>query len=363
MLVKWTSVVKSLSDIKIYDPRERPRDKPRTIHFGADFNGFRVTTPTPTPTPPTFTTTITTTTTATPVYLHTTSTPGTHEEDIKGLPAPDVLLHAFGLLHNAAGSPTTPTSAPQPYDHWETSNTIISSSDNGQKHLSPLSAIKKLTSAHPAPPVAPLPPDASTFPPPISFSSLAPSYISSRRSVIDIHQTPMPVVHNSNPISYSTPSSNVYISKGDLPHHDPTPAYISSTPYPDHPHFSSSPYPKQQQHYEEAPVHTTPAPDLHYHNHEQPQVHASSTPRPDHPIFYSTPEPKNIHVESHADPHFPVHGPPLSQYLEVPKSESAFNHRHADHKHEFSPLPPPNTRITNLPDVLATLFHHQVQIQ
>jgi hypothetical protein len=26
-------------------------------------------------------------------------------------------------------------------------------------------------------------------------------------------------------------------------------------------------------------------------------------------------------------------------------------------------LPPPNTRITNLPDVLATLFHHQVQIQ
>ena len=341
-------VVKTLSDIKIYDPRERPRDKPRTIHFGADFNGFRVTTSTPT---------VTTAAATTAGHLHTTPSTGVPQEDIKGLPAPDILLHAFGLLQN--GQAPTSTLAPQPYDHWETSNSIAVPNTPGPLHSSPLSPVKKLPSAHPHPPTTalPLPVEISSVPPPITFSSLPPPYVSSRRAVVDSHSTPMPVVHNANPVSYTTASSNVYINKGD--HHLPDgqpPAYGSSTPFLSHHEITTTTY----------HVTSTQPPPVKHHPTEPPTYVGSSTPHPDHYPHFSTVEPTGVYVESHADPTpFTVYSTPVSQYLEVPKHEQAFNHRHADlqqqHRHEFSPLPPPDTRINNLPDVLATLFHHQVQ--
>ena len=147
-------VVKNLNDLEIYDPR-RQKEKPRTIHFGADFNGFRITSPTPHPvqstTPAVFHST--TTTTATPFHSHSTPRPVLHEEDIKGLPAPSILLQAFGLLHDS--SPTS--SSPYPYQHWETSSQVTA--PYAKVHYSsPLSAVKKLASVHPTPPSTTLPP-------------------------------------------------------------------------------------------------------------------------------------------------------------------------------------------------------------
>ena len=328
--------------------------------------------PTPYPTSTLVPYSMSTTTSAAPIYLPPTTKPTVSEEDIKALPAPDILLKAFGLLNNI---PEISTSAPLPYDHWEASNDVTSPNSKIQQNSSPLSAIKKLTSAHPTPPSTTLPP------------------VSSRRAVHELTDhyhlsTPKPVIHHSTSVSYSTPSSNVYISKGDQDgsfyhHQDEPPVYVSSTPHSNpNPnangatqiHFSSTPLPKHH-HVEEAPLYysSTPHPQ---HVHEEPNTYASTTPHYHHPtptphpephIVYSAPEPQDVQIESHADPHFHPHEPPLSQYLEVPNQEPIFKHRHSEsppphhQKHNFHPLPPLDTRITNLPDVLGTLFHHQIE--
>jgi len=159
-------VVKNLNDLQIYDPR-RQKEKPRTIHFGADFNGYRITSPTPHPVQYT-TPTIFQSSTATPTpiptptptlfHSHSTSRPVVDEEDIKGLPAPSILLQAFGLLHNSPTHNSATSSSPFPYEHWETSSSHVTAPYTKVHYSSPLSAVKKLASVHPTPPSTTLPP-------------------------------------------------------------------------------------------------------------------------------------------------------------------------------------------------------------
>ena len=164
------------------------------------------------------------------------------------------------------------------------------------------------------------------MPPSISFSSLAPPYISSRRSVLDqmteFHSTPSPHLHHhSTPVSYSTPSSNVYIQ-----------SFATAD--------SHKVYQDNSFYHDDAPVHVvTPVPSVHHHEDVVP---------------YSSPAEPSKHY---------LPPPSITQHYDLPKEETGIDHRQPESHHHFSPLPTINTKVNALPEFLTNLYQEQQQLQ
>jgi hypothetical protein len=252
-------------------------------------------------------------------------------DDIKSLPAPSILLKAFGLMHNFSPQPTgaNPTSSPVPYQHWETSSGLVTTPDIKVHYPSPLSAIKHLPSEHLIPPATTVPPERVSSLATIAFSSLLPtSYVSTRRSVQDnVDYSVAGELPHQGAVSYSTPSSNVFFQS--FVGADSNRVYQDTSFYQDQASSQAPPYEEPLYHHVTHP----PAAEG-FHNH----------------VSY-TPEHELATQET-----------VISQHYEVPTQESAFSHRHSEQKHhEYSALPTPETGIKALPEVLSTIYHHQIQ--
>ena len=189
-----------------------------------------------------------------------------------------------------------------------------------------------------------VPPEkVSSLPPPIHFSSLAPPpYVATRRDVHDLIEftTPSPQ-HHTTQVSYSTPSSNVYINS--FPSHVPDTSFYHHEE--SHNEYSA---PKEETHHHVV----TPLPA--FHNHVSHVSYSSPAPSYEVPTqdFYEAPPPHH-----HQEPHH--HSEKHHEYSALPDSSSSIkilpehqnNHFYdvtpKPQYHSEPPPPPPSYQVPN----------------